>query len=211
MASDSAKPDARHVAMALRMARALKRRLPDSVPVVDLEQAAVIGVLDAMRLHPNESGASFDLYVTCRVRGEILDELRRQDWSGRRNRSDRRRVAPPVIVRFDDLSERWGETFAGAADSPEERAISRCDAAKAWSTPMPARARRIMAARFAGNRRQHDIARDEGVSDARVSQLEHRALLAMKSHLTETRATEDVPLAERVAIWQARLSGVDES
>jgi RNA polymerase sigma factor (sigma-70 family) len=193
--------DAKHVKIARGMARSFMKKMPRNVLLEDLEQAALIGIVDAMRRRPNDSGPAFDWYVCCRIRGEILDELRRQDWASRRRRKG---PTPPTIVRFDDLDERWQDRFESAEASPELIAIDRCDVAKAWRTPMPERERAIMVARFTRGRKQEDIARDEGVSEPRISQLTARTLVAMKCQLTGKLPQTLLPLAERRAIWQAQ-------
>jgi RNA polymerase sigma factor (sigma-70 family) len=194
--------DPKHVKIARRMARAFMRRLPSNVQADDLEQAALLGIVDAMRRRPNDSGAAFDWYVCVRIRGEILDELRRQDWASRRRRHG---PAPPTIIRFDDLDERWEELFEGPSSSPEASAITRCDADKAWETPLPPRMRAVMTERFQRGRRQEDVANDAGVSAPRICQLERRALGAMRMKLTGQSEPAVLPLAERRAIWQARF------
>lgn len=196
--------DPKHVKIARGMARSFMKKMPRNVMLEDLEQAALIGILDAMRRRPSDSGPAFDWYVSCRIRGEIIDELRRQDWASRRRRAG---PSPPTIVRFDDLDERWQELFAGAEASPELVAIERCDADKAWATPMAERERSIMTARFVRGRRQEDIARDEGVSEPRISQLTARTLVAMKGHITGQVPQTRLPLAERRKIWQAQREG----
>lgn len=194
------------VKLAMRIAHGFMRRLPWNVTADDVQQAALIGVLSAVRRHPHGSGHGFECYVACRVRGEILDELRRQDWSKRRNRVGKPGV-PTKVVRFDDISETWGDLFEGESESAEALAIARIDADKAWQTPMRTGDRRIMTARFQRGRRQKDVALDEGVSEPRISQLEARALLAMKSHLTGAPPSNEIPLAQRRELWQARAAG----
>jgi RNA polymerase sigma factor (sigma-70 family) len=192
--------------MALGIARAFIRKLPANVQVGDLEQAAMLGALDAVRRKPGDSGAAFDWYCRTRIRGEIIDELRRQDWASRRTRQSQARGAP-VVVRFDDIDERWQELFAGDNESAEDRAISRIDAAKAWSAPMTERHERIMRARFERGRKQSDVATDAGVSEARICQLESRLLRVMKSHLTGALPPADLPLAVRRELWHLQAGG----
>jgi RNA polymerase sigma factor for flagellar operon FliA len=57
----------------------------------DLQQIGLMGLLDALRRYgtPDER---FPAYATVRVRGAILDELRRQDWRPRTVRQESHRV-----------------------------------------------------------------------------------------------------------------------
>lgn len=66
-----------------RIARHMLSRLPASVHLDDLVQAGLIGLMEAVRLYDASQGASFETYATIRVRGAMLDELRRNDWSPR--------------------------------------------------------------------------------------------------------------------------------
>jgi RNA polymerase sigma factor for flagellar operon FliA len=66
-----------------RIAYHLKGRLPDSVFVDDLIQSGVIGLMEAMqKFNPNQ-GASFETYAGIRIRGAMLDEIRKGDWTPR--------------------------------------------------------------------------------------------------------------------------------
>jgi RNA polymerase sigma factor for flagellar operon FliA len=66
-----------------RIARHLIARLPASVDISDLIQAGVIGLLEAARHYSGAHGASFETYAGIRIRGAMLDELRRGDWAPR--------------------------------------------------------------------------------------------------------------------------------
>jgi RNA polymerase sigma factor for flagellar operon FliA len=41
----------------------------------------MLGLLDAARLYDASQGASFETYARIRIRGAMLDELRRNDWA----------------------------------------------------------------------------------------------------------------------------------
>ena len=71
----------RHAPLVKRIAYHLLGRLPASVQVDDLIQAGMIGLLDAARQYDEGQGASFETYATIRIRGAMLDELRRNDWA----------------------------------------------------------------------------------------------------------------------------------
>lgn len=73
----------RHGDLVRRIAHHLAARLPASVDVTDLIQAGLIGLLDAARNYSGSHGASFETYASIRIRGAMLDELRRGDWAPR--------------------------------------------------------------------------------------------------------------------------------
>ncbi|SDS12800.1 RNA polymerase sigma factor for flagellar operon FliA [Halopseudomonas sabulinigri] len=66
-----------------RIAYHLLGRLPASVQVEDLMQAGMIGLLEASRKFDFGKGASFETYAGIRIRGAMLDEVRKGDWAPR--------------------------------------------------------------------------------------------------------------------------------
>lgn len=71
----------RHAPLVKKIAYHLMGRLPASVQVDDLIQAGLIGLLDAAGQYDPRQGASFETYASIRIRGAMLDELRRNDWA----------------------------------------------------------------------------------------------------------------------------------
>ena len=72
-----------HVPLVKRIAFHLMGRLPDTVLVDDLIQAGMLGLLEAVKNYDTTQGASFDTYAGIRIRGSMLDEVRRLDWTPR--------------------------------------------------------------------------------------------------------------------------------
>ncbi|MDT8405116.1 RNA polymerase sigma factor FliA [Sulfuriflexus sp.] len=70
-----------HASLVKRIAYHLKARLPDSVQVDDLIQAGMIGLIEAGRKYDAGQGARFETYAGIRIRGSMLDELRKNDWA----------------------------------------------------------------------------------------------------------------------------------
>lgn len=66
-----------------RIAYHLMTRLPPAVQVDDLIQSGMIGLLDASRNYDPSQGASFETYAGIRIRGAMLDEIRKGDWAPR--------------------------------------------------------------------------------------------------------------------------------
>lgn len=73
----------RHAAQVRRIAYHLLARLPASVQVDDLIQAGMVGLLEAARRYDAAQGASFATFAEARIRGAMLDEIRRGDWAPR--------------------------------------------------------------------------------------------------------------------------------
>jgi RNA polymerase sigma factor for flagellar operon FliA len=71
----------RYAPLVKRIAYHLKARLPATVIVDDLLQAGMIGLLEAAKKYNSNQGAKFETYAGIRIRGAMLDELRRNDWA----------------------------------------------------------------------------------------------------------------------------------
>lgn len=69
-----------HALLVKRIAHHLLGRLPQSVQLDDLIQAGMLGLLEAARHYDATKGASFETYAGIRIRGHMLDEVRRNDW-----------------------------------------------------------------------------------------------------------------------------------
>jgi len=57
--------------------------LPEHVDRDDLHSVGLVGLLQALRNFDPTCGSSFETYARMRVRGAMLDELRRMDWMPR--------------------------------------------------------------------------------------------------------------------------------
>lgn len=79
-----------------RIAYHLMSRLPASVQADDLIQAGMIGLLEAARNYDASQGASFETYAGIRVRGAMLDEIRKGDWVPRSVHRKARQMAEAV-------------------------------------------------------------------------------------------------------------------
>jgi RNA polymerase sigma factor for flagellar operon FliA len=85
-----------HLDLVKRIAHHLAARLPASVDVDDLVQAGVIGLIEAARHYSGDRGASFETYAGIRIRGAMMDELRRGDWAPRSVHRRARDVASAI-------------------------------------------------------------------------------------------------------------------
>lgn len=86
----------KHVQLVKRIAYHLVSRLPPSVQVQDLIQSGMIGLLEASKNYNPSQGASFETYAGIRIRGAMLDEIRRSDWTPRSVHRKVRMVAEAV-------------------------------------------------------------------------------------------------------------------
>lgn len=83
----------RHAPLVKRIAFHLMNRLPPSVQAEDLVQAGMIGLIEASKNYDPSQGASFETYAGIRIRGSMLDEIRRSDWTPRSVHRKARMVA----------------------------------------------------------------------------------------------------------------------
>ncbi len=74
---------AKHMPLVKRVAYHLMARMPNSVQLDDLVQAGMVGLLEAMQNYDSSKGASFETYARIRIRGSMIDEVRRGDWTPR--------------------------------------------------------------------------------------------------------------------------------
>ncbi len=72
-----------HASLVKRIAYHLMSRLPACVQVEDLIQSGMIGLLEASKNYDPSQGASFETYAGIRIRGSMLDEIRKGDWAPR--------------------------------------------------------------------------------------------------------------------------------
>jgi RNA polymerase sigma factor for flagellar operon FliA len=87
-----------HAPLVKRIAYHLLSKLPDSVQVDDLIQAGMLGLLEAIKNYDASQGASFDTYAGIRIRGSMLDEVRRSDWTPRSVHKKSRMISDGIRV-----------------------------------------------------------------------------------------------------------------
>ena len=82
----------------------IKLNLPPHVDVDDLYSVGVTGLIAAVRRYDPEQGHTFAGYATTRIRGAILDELRRLDWCPRRARAKAKKLKESI----NELEQKLG-------------------------------------------------------------------------------------------------------
>ncbi len=85
-----------HTVLVKRIAYHLLARLPASVIVDDLIQSGMIGLLEAANNFDNSKGASFETFAGIRIRGAMLDEIRRGDWVPRSVHKNSRMISEAI-------------------------------------------------------------------------------------------------------------------
>jgi len=100
-----------NVTLVKRIASHLAARLPSTVDIDDLLQSGMVGLLEAAGNFDPTKGASFETYAGIRIRGAMLDDIRKNDWTPRSVHQKYRQVA-------EAMSAVEGET--GRAAEPAE-------------------------------------------------------------------------------------------
>jgi RNA polymerase sigma factor FliA len=93
-----------HLPLVKTVVGRLAMTLPAHVSAEDLHSAGLVGLLQAIRSYSAERGASFETFARIRIRGAVLDELRRMDWVPRQVHDRARKVQNAM----GDLEARLG-------------------------------------------------------------------------------------------------------
>ncbi|AXR05758.1 RNA polymerase sigma factor FliA [Salinimonas sediminis] len=142
--NDKAQLVERHASLVKRIAHHLMARLPASVLVDDLIQAGMIGLLEAAKNFDGSKGASFETFAGIRIRGAMLDEIRKGDWTPRSVHKNSRaiteaiaqvekdtgrdardvQIAAKLNVSLDDYHQMLNEVNAGKLVGIEDLGVS---------------------------------------------------------------------------------------
>lgn len=87
-----------------RIAHHMLARLPASVQLDDLIQAGMIGLLEAASKYDGSKGAKFETFAGIRIRGSMIDEIRRGDWVPRSVHRNQRMISQTI----DELEQELG-------------------------------------------------------------------------------------------------------
>ncbi len=111
-----------NIGLVNRIARHLAARLPASVDFDDLLQSGMVGLLEAANNFDMTKGASFETYAGIRIRGAMLDDIRKHDWTPRSVHQKYRQVMEAIKT----IEGETGES-AAAADIASKLNISMND------------------------------------------------------------------------------------
>ena len=86
----------RHAELVKRIAYHIVSKMPPHVEVDDLIQAGMIGLINAAQNYSPNKGANFETYAGIRIRGAMLDEARKANWTPRSTVRQVREVSAAV-------------------------------------------------------------------------------------------------------------------
>jgi RNA polymerase sigma factor for flagellar operon FliA len=163
------------------------RRLPRRVRREDLLGAGMLGLLQALRDSRHSSEEMLCAYIRIRVRGAIIDDLRRADWSTRR--SQKEGVVPVSVVCIEDLPPQAPEANPPSEwPSPFEALEGKRNSANVGNAlrRLPEREREVLTLRYFEEVASKDIANRLGVSEARISQIHASGVARLRDMLSDS-------------------------
>jgi RNA polymerase sigma factor for flagellar operon FliA len=169
------------------IARALGRRLPATVEFDDLVADGVIGLAAALRRYDPARRVGFSTYAGHRIRGAMLDGLRKRSLLPRSARRAPRAAPPPsaarlpggvVLVGLDQAMDVPDDEAAG----PEARAIETDLRRRAWAAlaALPPRDRQVLELRLVEGLPLRVAAARLGLSVTRTAEIHARGVARLR-------------------------------
>lgn len=171
--------------LVFRIANNLKEETASvNLDLEDMTQEGLIGLIDALNRFDPTKGAEFTTYASMRIRGSIIDAIRK----------NRARTTP----RLNNLTEAEMETIdkerhkayidPDPLSSPEESSTLKeeTSAVHLAISRLPERNRRIIHMYFFLNLQQREIGQILELSESRISQLLHQSVAELKKYLEKT-------------------------
>lgn len=79
-----------------RIAYHMSSRMPAYIQLNDLIQSGMIGLIEAAKNFKTDKGCGFETYAGIRIRGAILDDIRKNDWVPRSVYQNSRRISQAI-------------------------------------------------------------------------------------------------------------------
>jgi RNA polymerase sigma factor for flagellar operon FliA len=160
----------------------------------DVESAAIIGLIDAVDRYDPDRGVPFEGYAGLRIRGAILDELRRLDDRTRGERQRARAVladdtepeigAYGATLSLDMLLEKGDRDWAADDDADDrydhQDLRTRVESALKC---LPPRQREVLVRYYSESLTLREAGARMGISEARACQLHGRAIQNLRREL----------------------------
>jgi len=192
----------RYADLAIGIARCMRIPQASLADRDDLSSAAMIGLIGAVDRFDPRRGVPFEAYAALRIRGAVVDELRRVDERGR---ADRRSEDAAVAVSLDVLLEKGTHQGPAVDDGFTERFDQEDLRTRVQDAlgRLPARQREVIKRYYGDELTLRETGAKMGVSEARACQLHGRAIQTLRRDLhvrvTPPPARVSHPVAQPVA------------
>jgi RNA polymerase sigma factor for flagellar operon FliA len=178
----------RFAALATRIARGMNVPVGAVAGPDDLESAALIGLIDAVDRFDPERGVPFEGYASLRIRGAVLDEVRRVDELGRADRRRQREAAAQGEAGSYHGTVSLERGYHGRAEQDElaERyeAEDLRSRVRSAMTCLPPRQREVLERYYGQALTLREAGLRMGISEARACQLHGRAIQNLRRQLS---------------------------
>jgi RNA polymerase sigma factor FliA len=195
-----------HMPLVRSVVDRMRASLPPTVDVEDLYSVGLMGLIHALRRFDPTLGVTFASYATMRIRGAVLDELRRLDWLSRSLRVKAKKVTE-IIAGIEQREGRPATEAEVASELgvsseeddsnmhdvvPDEKQPSASDLAMKNELiklvvdrlqQLPEMQRKILAMYYFENLRLAEIAKVFGVTESRICQIHTQAVLSLKNYI----------------------------
>jgi RNA polymerase sigma factor for flagellar operon FliA len=160
----------------------------------DVASAAMIGLISAVDRFDPRRGVPFEAYASLRIRGAVVDELRRVDERGR---ADRRPEGAVLAISLDALMESGAHQGPVVDDGFSERHEQEDLKTRIQDAlgRLPARQREVIARYYGDELTLREAGARMGVSEARACQLHGRAIQNLRRELSVNTRTAPARVA----------------
>ena len=175
----------------------IKLSVPAHIDADDLYSVGITGLIAAVRKFDPEQGATFAGYAAMRIRGAILDELRRSEWCPRPRLA---RVHSPMIepvVKPDPKSNDSGSVslhdLLRDDQSTAESSLEKAELLQLLTqriAELPDVPKKILAMYYFENMTLANIASIFGLTESRICQIHAQTILSLRDHLQSVRESK---------------------
>jgi RNA polymerase sigma factor for flagellar operon FliA len=188
----------RYADLAIGIARCMRIPTSSLADQDDVSSAAMIGLIGAVDRFDPRRGVPFEAYASLRIRGAVVDELRRVDERGR---VDRRPQGAELAVSLDLLLETGAHQGPVAEDGFAERYEQEDLKTRIQDAlgRLPARQREVIARYYGDELTLREAGAKMGVSEARACQIHGRAIQNLRRELSVHVTAAPARLSHQVA------------
>jgi RNA polymerase sigma factor for flagellar operon FliA len=173
----------RHITLARNLARRVRLVDTPLADADDLASAAFLGLIDAVDRFEPGRGVPFEAYASFRIRGAIIDEVRRTDERGRSAAAS----MVPAAISLDGLVEDEWRQFLATPDDGVDQKFENEDLrgrVEGALRDLPPRQREVLARYYADALTLRQAGQRMGISEARACQLHGRAITNLRRALS---------------------------